>query len=207
MAWWLLGRVTRHTNKPKRCQFTSRHCSPYLRILKAKCFDFRRASKATEDDGRIQWSIIDILWRLLSSLQIQISSKTTAQTATAAAVTRPTTPPKGFLRAGYWACVTDSACVRACVCVFVLCVFVRVYHRILGFDVMIVTGPWSEWPVCSSIQFDVSLSYTQWHTHSLTHTLWALVFSHPPHLARENRAVNKGRKRRKRKMRMNAETE
>lgn len=54
VAWWLLGRVTRHTNKPKRCQFTSRRCSPYLRVLKAKCFDFHQADKVTDYDGRIQ---------------------------------------------------------------------------------------------------------------------------------------------------------
>lgn len=52
--------------------------------------------------------------------RIQISPKTTAQTATAAAATRTTTLPKGFLRTGYWAHVTDCVrvvCARACVCV------------------------------------------------------------------------------------------
>lgn len=128
MAWWLLATLTLRTNKPKRCQFTSLHSLPYLRVLKAKCFEFQRVHKVTECDGRIQWSIIDILWMLLSERDLTQNSSANNSCSTNESGNN-----------NKWEQDTESVCDTLPVS----------YGGLLGFEAMIVTNPFKVSGLCA----------------------------------------------------------
>lgn len=172
MAWWLLGRVKRHTNKPKRMPI-------YFSTPLSTSWEFGKQSVLIRT--KWIWWLITVAERSHQSQMLcggcadvfktQFSPKTLSQTAK-----RPTTAAKGFQGTGYGACVWLPLC--ACV------VSVSKLQDLM---------PWLSQALeerglqCSPIQFDVSLATTMMPVctqKSFIHTLWALAFTHPAPLAR-----------------------